>query len=210
MDANTFDRFTRSLSSGTSRRSVLRGLFGGAAAIAGVSRAAGAPAAKVDICHYDRDTGTFDIINVSGNALQAHLNHGDMVYEPEMLLAQFEMSASNSSPVDSGVFLADGDSVYISITGTAGWCCGTELDANGDGPCGYLGIPFNCGSVVGVIGNGNIFSDYKPFFAVGTGGLVTASGTSGNLILQYVDGCPDCYNDNNGSLFVTITSIPNC
>ena len=32
---------------------------------------------KVDICHYDKDTGEYFTINVSENALEAHLAHGD-------------------------------------------------------------------------------------------------------------------------------------
>lgn len=34
---------------------------------------------KVDICHYDADDGTWHIINVSANAQNAHLNHGDVL-----------------------------------------------------------------------------------------------------------------------------------
>lgn len=36
------------------------------------------PAAKVDICHYDEYTGTYKLINISANAVPAHLrNHPD-------------------------------------------------------------------------------------------------------------------------------------
>ena len=34
---------------------------------------------KVDICHYDEDTGEWHTINVSENALEAHLAHGDII-----------------------------------------------------------------------------------------------------------------------------------
>jgi len=210
MDTRKIDAIARNLASATSRRSVVGGLLGGALAVAGLSRAAGAPADKVDICHYDDETDTYQLINVSGNAVEAHMNHGDLSYHPAEVLASFTLAANNPNPVDTGVFLADGDSVSVMITGTAGWCCSLELDANGSAPCGFLGIPFNCGSVVGVIGGGNIFSDYTPFFEVGTDEVVTASGTSGNLVLQYVDGCASCYGDNNGSLLVTISSIATC
>lgn len=36
---------------------------------------------KVNICHYDADTDTWKTLNISGNALEAHLIHGD--YEGE-------------------------------------------------------------------------------------------------------------------------------
>ena len=77
MDTQKFDALVKNLASGASRRSVIGGLFGGALGISGLSRAAGAPADKVDICHYDDETGLFHLINVSGNALDAHINHGD-------------------------------------------------------------------------------------------------------------------------------------
>jgi hypothetical protein len=35
------------------------------------------PAGKTDVCHYDADTGLYHLINISENALRAHLNHGD-------------------------------------------------------------------------------------------------------------------------------------
>jgi hypothetical protein len=33
---------------------------------------------KVDVCHYDADTDTWKTLNINGNALEAHLNHGDV------------------------------------------------------------------------------------------------------------------------------------
>lgn len=39
-----------------------------------------AKADKVDICHFDEDTGTFSVINISGNAVDKHIaNHGDKI-----------------------------------------------------------------------------------------------------------------------------------
>ena len=38
---------------------------------------------KVDICHYDADLDVHEVINVSANAIQKHLdNHGDTVVQP--------------------------------------------------------------------------------------------------------------------------------
>lgn len=78
MDSQRFDDLTRSLSSESTRRTLLRGLLGGAAALVGLhATASAAPRGKVDVCHYDADSGTYHRINVNENALQAHLNHGD-------------------------------------------------------------------------------------------------------------------------------------
>ena len=38
--------------------------------------AAAAPSAKVDVCHLEGN-GSYHLININGNALSAHLNHGD-------------------------------------------------------------------------------------------------------------------------------------
>lgn len=38
-----------------------------------------AKAPKVDVCHYDSDLGTWHVINVNSNSLDAHLNHGDVL-----------------------------------------------------------------------------------------------------------------------------------
>ena len=32
---------------------------------------------KVDVCHLDDETGEYHTININGNALPAHLAHGD-------------------------------------------------------------------------------------------------------------------------------------
>lgn len=80
MDGRRFDDLTRIVASSRSRRSILRGLVGGAAALvatkAGVSVAA-PPHGKVDICQFDEETGTYHLINVSTKAADAHRAHGD-------------------------------------------------------------------------------------------------------------------------------------
>jgi hypothetical protein len=78
MEGRGFDDFVRRLAEGQSRRSVLRGLVGGGAALvaarAGSSLAA--PKDKVTICHRP---GTVDeeTLSVANSAVQAHLGHGD-------------------------------------------------------------------------------------------------------------------------------------
>lgn len=216
MDSSKFDAIAKSLAAGKNRRTVIGGIFAGALAMSGLSRAAGAPADKVSICHYDAEADAFELINVSGNALDAHLAHGDVAYQPSVVLATLTLDPTNPYSVDTGVFLADGQSVDVTITGLAGWCCGLQLNANGEdelgnvGYCGSPATPFPCGSVVGAIGGGDFRTSPGAFSIVGTANTVTASGTSGNLVLQYVDGCAGCYSDNNGSLLVTISSIANC
>lgn len=36
-----------------------------------------APGTKVDVCHYDKDSGTYRKINISDNAWDTHIAHGD-------------------------------------------------------------------------------------------------------------------------------------
>jgi hypothetical protein len=81
MDTRRFDDLSRSLATGSSRRSLLRGLLGGAAALAGLGAGstAAAPKGKVDVCHYDADSGTYHKININRNAYDAHIAHGDLV-----------------------------------------------------------------------------------------------------------------------------------
>ena len=41
------------------------------------SLAVAAPAAKRDVCHFDKDAGIYFLISISENAFQAHVDHGD-------------------------------------------------------------------------------------------------------------------------------------
>lgn len=207
MDKRKFDAIAKNLASGSSRRTVIGGLFGGALALTGLSRAAGKPVGKVDICHYDEETDSFHIISVSENALDAHTNHGDVPYQPSVILDTLELIAANPASVDTGVAIAEGDSVAVTVAGVAEYHPEFSFDGNGDGTC-YGESRFPCGSVVGVIGGGDVITDDSAFFMIGTGTVVT--GTGGNLFLQYVDGCFDCYHNNLGSLQVTIGTVATC
>jgi hypothetical protein len=82
MRDGNFDTLARHLAAGSSRRTMARMLLGGVAALAGLrsSASVAAPAGMADICHVDADTGTHTLITVNGNALRAHLDHGD--HEP--------------------------------------------------------------------------------------------------------------------------------
>ncbi len=83
MDGNGFDDLTRRLATGRSRRSVLKGLIGGGAAVlatgAGSTLAKPSPDKKVTVCHYDASTGQYYEISIAKKALDKHLqnNPGD-------------------------------------------------------------------------------------------------------------------------------------
>lgn len=87
MDQERFDQMTRALASGQSRRGVLKGLVGSVlgGALAGMGLASGAAKpAKVGICHWDKDNGSYTYIEVSERAVRAHAAHGDMTHiDPE-------------------------------------------------------------------------------------------------------------------------------
>jgi hypothetical protein len=42
-----------------------------------------APEDKVTVCHLSEEEGTYEAIEVSGNALDAHLAHGDFIVVDE-------------------------------------------------------------------------------------------------------------------------------
>lgn len=78
MENQRFDDLTRKLANGVSRRRVLGGLAGGALAAVGLRGGATAKPNKVDLCHLTGN-GSYRHINVSVNALDAHLRHGDRI-----------------------------------------------------------------------------------------------------------------------------------
>lgn len=45
---------------------------------AGAATVLGSPQGKVDVCH-QTGNGSYHVINVSGNAVPAHLRHGDVL-----------------------------------------------------------------------------------------------------------------------------------
>lgn len=80
MDIQKFDAFSRSLASGTPRRSVLKGMLGAALVAMTGSRAGSAlaGASKTAICHSTGSTtNPWEYITVADAALPAHMGHGD-------------------------------------------------------------------------------------------------------------------------------------
>lgn len=80
MHTDRFGSRMRVTATSGTRRGVLRGLAGGLLAVVGMGRAVAVaqPAPKVEVCHYDAETDTFVPITISGNALDAHVAHGDV------------------------------------------------------------------------------------------------------------------------------------
>lgn len=205
MDGRRFDLLTKAVvAEGRSRRSILKGLT---ATLLGTAVLAqpeiGAAAARCRRRH--------EVCRKDGDCCDGYCQQKDAHGRKRcgcQIVTTLTINATNPSPIDTGVLLQPGQTAYVTATGLSSWCdgCGNH-DANGDAPCGFLGIPFDCGSLVGTIGAGDIFTDYTPFVELGTEGSITAT-TAGNLTLQYVDGCSDCYDDNSGGFTVTIELCP--
>ncbi|HET9658945.1 MAG TPA: hypothetical protein VFP05_01340 [Thermomicrobiales bacterium] len=67
MDGNGFDELTRRLATGRSRRSVLRGLMAGGTALVAARAGTSLAAPKVDLCHWDASSGTYQWLSISQN-----------------------------------------------------------------------------------------------------------------------------------------------
>lgn len=81
MDGNGFDVLTRKLASGASRRSLVRGMIGGAVALVATKVGTSQAAGTVTICHYPPgNRANAQVLSVGANAVAAHIaNHGDTV-----------------------------------------------------------------------------------------------------------------------------------
>ena len=109
----------------------------------------------------------------------------------------------NETPTDTGVDVVDGRQVCVSATGEVHLCDGDA--ARQECPVGPAGKPpaelcccgaFNCGLLLGKIGNGALF-------AIGADACFDAVG-SGRLFLVVSD-APGGFSDNFGSYQATVT-----
>ena len=67
------------------------------------AKPAAKPAAKVDVCHLEGN-GSFHLINVSGNALAAHLAHGDVQPGDDVPGNPGKKYSGSCAPIDPGPF----------------------------------------------------------------------------------------------------------
>ena len=122
-----------------------------------------AGATKSDICHLDKDAGIFFLINISDNAFQAHLDHGDV-------------APGGAVPDMPGmIFGSDCAVLPIGVTGT--W---TGLS----GLAGNLTYPFTMHLVQDLAGNVTGDIDYGAGFALRT---ITGNVTGVTLTFTQTD-----------------------
>lgn len=143
MEGQRFDNLSRMMANGASRRTVLRGVVGGALAAVGLRGGAAAKLNKVDICHRTGN-GSYHHINVSVNALNAHLRHGDRTADHcegnfELDFATCECACDTDSLGCSGNEVVDPDSCSCV-------CGSTSCDA------GQVLNPDNCECVCDTTG----------------------------------------------------------
>ena len=82
---------------------------------------------KVNVCHYDADTDTWKTLNINGNALEAHLNHGDVS------LVDADGDGYVVDANECGVPSGDCDDTNAEVNPEMIEICGNEFDENCDG-----------------------------------------------------------------------------
>jgi len=128
MDAQQFDGIARILASGSSRRSVLRGLVGGALAAVGLNRASQAADEKVPVCHLtDAATNSWVLINISDAAYPTHLAHGDGDYNSTAHCGACGHACS-----------APANATATCSEGTCGFTCNEGYEPDGAGGCARI------------------------------------------------------------------------
>jgi hypothetical protein len=101
MDERGFAGLDRQLAKRRSRRSVLRGVICGGAALAATKAGASlaAPHDKINVCHFDGTT--YKRKSISESAIPEHLGHGDFLPTDCCTTAGGHADAtSNSCPMD--------------------------------------------------------------------------------------------------------------
>lgn len=147
MNEYRFDKITRGLTAGTSRRQVFGGLLGGAAVLLtgatvleakqngqgkgkgkgrGKSNGKGRGRPKVQFCHRKRKGEDYTLISVGSPAAKAHRGHGDELCEPETCRV-----ATGCNEDGSCIFEQAAEGTDCELDGVAGTCdaagaCDTE------------------------------------------------------------------------------------
>jgi hypothetical protein len=152
MDGQRFDSLARKLAGRADRRSVLRSLIGGGAALAAMKTGSvlAAPADKVTICHWSEDLGYYEQISVSTNAVKAHKahQHGLDIISPDFTSDQTCGDCNSVCDDFPNSFCNEGVcdcSPYVCAPEECGWVasgCGYDVDC---GSCVTEYPLFNCG-----------------------------------------------------------------
>ncbi len=157
MESRRFDELTKTLSSGTTRRGMLKGLLGGGAGGAlgmlGLSRGAAQPN-KVGVCHLTGN-GSYRYIEVSTNAVPAHEWHEDTI-NPD-----FSNDVTNCGDCGNVCSSAPEHATATCIGGECGFTCteGYQVSSAGDAceaifacPEGYEELNGGCFQTVSGLG----------------------------------------------------------
>ncbi len=131
MEGKRFDTFVQSLSTQTSRRGAM-GVLAGAAALGLGAGRVGAQADKVVVCHAT-GSGSFNRIEVSRNALPAHLRHGDAQPGDPVPGEDGAMFGDDCGVVDvpPPTEIHCSDPLVFGPNGWGGWSCPAGMTAVG-------------------------------------------------------------------------------
>jgi hypothetical protein len=129
VDQERFDRMTKQLATGQSRRGVLKGLGAAALGALGLQQTGAlAKGGKTRFCHQN-DNGTYEYITVSESAAVAHRAHGDVenpIFATNVLHCGSCGNACTAAPTNA---------TASCVGGTCGFTCetGYQRNATGDG-----------------------------------------------------------------------------
>src|SRR5699024_4624438 len=112
---------------------------GGALGLLKVSKGLARPAGTVSICHID-DEGVYRYIQVSENAVPAHVSHGDII-APE-----FSTDPANCGGCGVICPTAPANAIATCIDGVCGFTCDTTFTACGDTCVDIYTDVENCGA----------------------------------------------------------------
>jgi hypothetical protein len=173
--------------------------------------ASAAPAPKVDVCHYDADAGTFHKINISENAFQKHLDHGDAApgeavptmpgyvftdsCEPELAVV-----TGSAALLQSGWDCVDSD---LAVKGTVDWSSDGStlsvtysLDGGAANTAYHLGFSYDAG--------GGVHPMFVQPLSYFPSGYWPYNGNCSGTLSQYLTRFATVTTDANGDLTETV------